>query len=74
MTFFVEVRGVRLKSMFCVYGKDWESTGIEPAEFDGEAEAVAFARECDASDEVKVHEYRVRRAGSNDGHFHIRPF
>jgi hypothetical protein len=72
MTFFVEARGVRLKSMFCIYGREWESTGIESAEFPCESEAIEFARDCDASDEVKVHEYRVRRAGENDGFFHIR--
>jgi len=72
MLFYVEARGVRTKSMYCVYGREWESTGIEPAEFDDEAEAIEFARECAASDEVKVHEYRVRRAGQNDGFFHIR--
>ena len=72
MLFYVEARGVRLKSMYCVYGREWESTGIEPAEFDDEAEAIEFARQCDADEKFHVHEYRVRRAGEAHGFFHIR--
>ena len=68
MTYFVEARGVRLKSAYCTFGKDWESPGIEPCEFEDEETAMMFYRSC-VEDEgpMRVHAFRIRRAGENCG-------
>lgn len=68
MTFFVEMKAApgRLGSMFNVYGKEWESPGIEPCEFDTEAEAREFYASCvDGERDTLAHAVAIRRSGES---------
>lgn len=74
--FYVEARGVKLRSMFCIYGKEWESPTLTPCEFEHEADAVQFMRDCveDDKEGVPCHEWRVRREGEVKGFVGWKPF
>lgn len=75
--FHVEARGVRLKSMFCVYGKEWESPlGDEPCVFEDEETARIFFNNCvddDKSAGVTCHAWRLRRDGEAVGYMMWKP-
>lgn len=74
--FYVEVRGVKLRSMFCIYGKEWESPAEEPCGFECEDDAVDFMRLCVEDDKAGLpcHEWRVRREGETTGFVGWKPF
>lgn len=57
----VQARGTRLRSMFCVYGKEWEPAGLfDTSTFDDLETAMMFLDDCvESEDGMDVHAFRV---------------